>query len=133
MGKDPLTTRLDADTKQVVENYAEDRDIGQTEAARRLIRSGLAAEGYSAADGGSPLERLGSLKTVLFSTGLSVLAMLAFIGALVTSFTLPLVLVGTAFLFSAMLTILTAVLAQIALARPLKGLLGRGSEVSADD
>jgi len=54
MPKEPITTRLDPDIKSEVENYAEDRDIGQTEAARRLIRAGLTAEGHpiAATDGG---------------------------------------------------------------------------------
>lgn len=55
MAKEPITTRLDSDTKTEVENYADDRDIGQTEASRRLIRAGLAAEGHpvTATDGGA--------------------------------------------------------------------------------
>jgi hypothetical protein len=43
MGKEPLTTRLDPDTFEEVEDYAGERDIGQTEATRRLIRGGLEA------------------------------------------------------------------------------------------
>lgn len=125
MGKEPLTTRLDADTKQEVENYAEDRDIGQTEAARRLIRSGLANEGYpvTATDGGSPLERLAGPKTVLLGAGLLLLATAALGGALATSFTLPLAAVGTVIAILGGLTLWTAVLAQIALARPLRALV----------
>jgi hypothetical protein len=88
MAKEPITTRLDADTKQEVENYAEDHGIGQTEAARRLIRSGLADEGYpvAAADGGGTntetfLERLASERVMNLGALLIAVALGTFIVA----------------------------------------------------
>jgi len=143
MGKEPLTTRLDADTKQEVENYAEDRDIGQTEAARRLIRSGLAAEGHpvTTTDGSGPetntlLERLAAPLTVGIGA-----ALLAFAAGLMTaagllaangSLAVALVALGlsTVFMLLAAGTVVTAALAQIALARPLRGLVGLAVEES---
>jgi hypothetical protein len=44
MPKEQLNTRLDADKYERVENYADERDITQAEAARRLISTGLDAE-----------------------------------------------------------------------------------------
>jgi len=133
MGKQRVQTRVEPDTKNRIDEYAEDRDIGDAEALRRLIRSGLANEGHpvTAADGGSPLERLASPKTVLLGVGLMLLATAALGGALVTSFTLPLAIVGTVIVTLGVLTIWTATLAQIALAKPLKGLLGLSPEDTA--
>jgi len=54
MPKKTLTTRLDPDTKEEVEAYAEKYDIGQTEASRRLIRAGLDTQ-----DGDEPDEVFG--------------------------------------------------------------------------
>jgi hypothetical protein len=85
MAKEPLTTRLDADTKRQVENYADEHDIGQTEAARRLIRAGLAEEGYpvAAADGRGPTTR--TKETVYGWLERSVYAMMILlVGMLVT-------------------------------------------------
>jgi hypothetical protein len=133
MAKEPLTTRLDADTKQQVEEYANEHDIGQTEAARRLIRAGLAEEGYpvAATDGGAKtlLERLAAPSTVmlgsvflLVSAGLMALAGLlasngSFAGAFVT------LGLSTVLMLLAVGTIITATLAQLALAQPLRGLV----------
>jgi CheY-like chemotaxis protein len=135
MGKEPLTTRLDADTKQEVENYADERDIGQTEAARRLIRSGLAAEGHAVttADGGPEaktlLERLASPLTVIiggallaFATGLMTAAGLLASNGTLTAAVVALGL-STVIMALATGTVVTAALAQLALARPLRGLV----------
>jgi len=133
MAKEPITTRLDADTKQQVENYADEHDIGQTEAARRLIRAGLAEEGYpvAATDGGAKtlLERIAAPSTVmlgsvflLVSAGLMGLAgVLASNGTFAGAFvTLGL---STVLMLLAVGTIITATLAQLALAQPLRGLV----------
>jgi hypothetical protein len=129
MAKEPITTRLDSDTKTEVENYADDRDIGQTEAARRLIRAGLAAEGHPVAttDGGEPgpLERLGSARTALTGALLLALGIFPLAGAgLAGTGTAALGLAGLAgvlFLLG-LLTIWAAVLAQLTLGRPLRAL-----------
>jgi hypothetical protein len=46
MAKQTLSTRLEPDTKSTVEEYADEREISQTVAARRLIRAGLDEKGY---------------------------------------------------------------------------------------
>lgn len=139
MAKEPLTTRLDADTKREVENYAEEHEIGQTEASRRLIRAGLAAEGHPVAttDGGEagPLERIASTKTVVIGTVLFGLSILPILGAgeaaTAGADTLAFGLLGltTVLMILATATIWAAALAQLALARPLRGLLGFSQEV----
>jgi len=134
MAKEPLTTRLDADTKQEVENYADEHEIGQTEASRRLIRAGLAAEGHpvATADGGKkgPLERLASVRTLLASAALLALSILPMVGAYVAATTgadmaaFGLLGLTTVLMLLAVATTWAAALAQLALARPLRGLLG---------
>ena len=46
MGRERLQTRDDPDTIEQVEQYAADKDISQSEAIRRLIRTGLVEAGY---------------------------------------------------------------------------------------
>jgi hypothetical protein len=46
MARERVQTRCDADTVESIEQYADDRDISQSEAVRRLLRLGLDAEGY---------------------------------------------------------------------------------------
>ena len=46
MVREKVQTRCDADTVDSIEQYADDRDISQSEAVRRLLRLGLDAEGY---------------------------------------------------------------------------------------
>jgi len=131
MAKEPITTRLDTDTKTEVDNYADDHDIGQTEATRRLIRAGLAAEGHpvATADGGAepgPLERLATQRTTTLGVllfGLSIIPLLAATTAGTT--TTALLAVGVALIPMGLgaATIWTAALAQLALARPLRALV----------
>jgi len=133
MGKTRVQTRVEPDTKSQIDEYAEARDIGDAEALRRLIRSGLAAEGHpvTAADGGtkSLLERLAAPSTVglsaiflLFSAALMGLA-----GVLASNGTLAAALVtlgiSTVLMLLALGTVWAAVLAQLALAQPLRGLV----------
>jgi hypothetical protein len=134
MAKEPLTTRLDADTKREVENYADEHEIGQTEAARRLIRAGLAEEGHpvTAADGSgkhSLLETLASGRTMLAGAliyGLTVLPMFlaaqfAEAGNLNAAALLLLLTIG---LTVAAVIIMSGVLAaNLALGRPLRALV----------
>jgi len=49
MGRKRLQTRADADTADAVEDYADDHDLTQSEAVRRMIRSGLTQHGYEIA------------------------------------------------------------------------------------
>jgi hypothetical protein len=45
--KPRLQTRAENDTANAVEAYADDHDIGESEAVRRLIRAGLIENGYA--------------------------------------------------------------------------------------
>lgn len=140
MAKEPITTRLDADTKREVENYADKHEIGQTEAARRLIRVGLANEGHpvTASDGGTKplLERVASPRTVLGGVLLMVLSLAAMIpagelaqaGAYTPA--LGLLLVATVAAVMAAIVIWASALAQLALARPLRALILPRSETA---
>lgn len=60
MARERVQTRCDADTVDSIEQYADDREISQSEAVRRLLRLGLDAEGYDspASLGGDNVERL---------------------------------------------------------------------------
>jgi hypothetical protein len=63
MGKERVQTRADPDVKTRIEEYADDREIGQAEAVRRLIDEGLDAKGYPVdpevvADGGAVVRPL---------------------------------------------------------------------------
>ena len=46
MAKERTQTRVEQDTQEAITNYAEEVDCGESEAMRRLIRSGLAVEGH---------------------------------------------------------------------------------------
>jgi len=46
MGRNPLVqARVEPDTKEMVEQYAEERNISQSKAARRMLHRQLNAEG----------------------------------------------------------------------------------------
>lgn len=126
-------TRLQPPYSEMVDEYSEDNDIGQSEAVRRLIKRGLQAEGYvtlptDTHPGRGFVERLASAKTALLGAVLFVLGGIALLGAgyLVSSsvylafgllfFSGALTVAGTA-------TVWLAAIAQVALSRPLRGLL----------
>lgn len=46
MGKSRAQTRIDPDTESRVEEYADEREISESEALRRLIEAGLTDKGY---------------------------------------------------------------------------------------
>ena len=52
MARDRLQTRCDPDTIEEVEKYAADKEISESEAVRRLIRTGLVQKGYREAETG---------------------------------------------------------------------------------
>lgn len=78
MAKTTLSARVAADTEEEIEKYAEDRDLSTADATRRLVRNGLAVEGYpvTAADGGTTHEthqRLDQLENrLLFGLGAAI-------------------------------------------------------------
>jgi hypothetical protein len=130
MGKSRIQTRVEPDTEHQIDKYAEDRDIGESEAIRRLIRSGLAAEGYPVtfADGGR-LNRIASTRTVLGGAvvlllGVGLLAIAA-TGATGGSIGLALAMLGlaTVTMLLGLLTMLAAVVANIALGHSTRDLL----------
>lgn len=142
MAKERANTRVDPDTKRAVEKYQEENDLGQSEALRRLIRSGLAAEGHpvTAADGGATsfLEELASTRVVSSAVGLFLLTILSWglTGLYVETgrTTLALITLGTggASLIIGAGLIAGAALAQLALAEPLRGLVGLDTGEEAD-
>jgi len=47
MGRKPKAqARIEHDTKRVIDQYAEDRNVGNARAIRELLRRGAASEGY---------------------------------------------------------------------------------------
>jgi hypothetical protein len=142
MGKSRVQTRVEPDTKSQIDEYAEDRDIGDAEALRRLIRSGLANEGYpvTATDGGTKplLEQLASTRAV----GSGLISLFGSAALWILSYTLVLnsmvplafavFVLGAVFLISAAIIFVVAALAQLALAEPLRGLVGLATEEVPD-
>ena len=53
MGKERLPLRVDPETKDALSEYADERDVSNSEAGRRMLRAGLSQNGYNiaAADG----------------------------------------------------------------------------------
>lgn len=127
MAKKTLTTRLDPDTKQRIEKYADEHGIGQTEAARRLIRGGLGAK---ADDTPNPLARIARGQVFVPSVLVAVIGwlmpytMLALdAGTLLLYSTF---VVASALMFGGILTASFSLLAQVALARPPRQLVRLG-------
>lgn len=50
MKRERVQTRADTDTVEQVEEYADEKDISESEAVRRLLRAGLVQKGYREAD-----------------------------------------------------------------------------------
>jgi hypothetical protein len=139
--KKQVQTRIASDTNDQLERYQEERDISQADAVRRLIRSGLANEGYpvAATDGGSArsiedttLEKIGSPRTIGIATAIMLLGFgFMLLGAWFAQSNLwwpalaSLGIMAVAYTTGAALSA-TAALAQLALARPLRGLVGIG-------
>lgn len=74
--KPRLQTRAENDTAEAVESYADDHDIGESEAVRRLIRAGLIEQGYAdeigVASGRGTLEQTMTLKGVIATVAVAV-------------------------------------------------------------
>lgn len=53
MGKERLPLRVDPETKDALSEYADERDVSNSEAGRRMLRAGLSQNGYqiTTADG----------------------------------------------------------------------------------
>jgi len=137
MGRKPkIQCRIERDTDESIGAYRDelDDDISQSEAVRHLLRAGLAAKGHpvAGADAGDegPLERLADLTTLLLGAALLALSLVplgaAAAAAAASSTTAALVGLGLAAvpLGLGVAAIAAALLAQLALARPLRGLVG---------
>lgn len=136
MGKTRVQTRVDDDTHDRIGEFRDTNNLSDAEAVRRLLRAGLSAKGHpvTAADGGSPVEKIASPKTVLVAGTLMLFGSFSLAGAVIApslAATVALTGAGTLLATVATATMAAAALAQWTLARPLKGLLGAGSEVDA--
>lgn len=144
MGRKPkIQTRVERDTKDAIDRYVEGNEsVSQSEAVRHLIRAGLAEKGYpvavtDGAGGGSVrylpdtlLERIGSPRTIGIATVIMLTSGLTMLlaGRLATTGDTTLaagtLILTTVLMTTATLLVCLAALAQIALARPLRGLVG---------
>jgi len=137
MARKPLIqARVEPDTKSALEDYAESEDLSQSEALRDLLNKALASEGYDAKGSRSLLERLASVKMVLGGAFLFFLSALLWVPVYFFGqngdYIAALMIVGVLMLLaiSGALAISVAALAQLALARPLRGLVGLYSGVA---
>lgn len=140
MAKPTISGRVPHDLKEEFDEYADRHEITKSVAQRRLIRAGLDAEtdaGQEQSGGaGGMLERLASPRVVTHAAAFLLVTALSWgmVVLLPTAGTATVVLLaatGGVTLLLAALTMLAAALAQIALNRPLTGLLrtapdGRG-------
>ena len=67
MGKERLPLRVDPETKDALTEYAEERDVSNSEAGRRMLRAGLSQNGYNiaAADGVGTVAEIEKLRNDL--------------------------------------------------------------------
>jgi hypothetical protein len=49
MGKERLPLRVDPETKDALSEYADEQDVSNSEAGRRMLRAGLSQSGYEVA------------------------------------------------------------------------------------
>jgi len=141
MGKDHIQTRVPSELYQRIEKYEEERAyMNQAEAVRHLIRAGLDAETEEepnelekaveeattdAKGNRGMVEAVASQKTVLLATIMVAVGALAVITALAyPSMVLPAGMVAGALLTMSVTTATLAILAQLALSRPLRALVG---------
>lgn len=136
MARKPLLqSRVEHATKEAVEDYAENNDLSQSEAVRRLIQSGLAQEGYNVEGSRSWLERIASVRTILSGTSLLVISAIIYTASYAsatsgfTTAAVIMIVLGTATLVVSLVLTTSAALAQLALARPLRRLVGLGEKV----
>ena len=134
MANEMFQARLPDDFAKEVHEYREKNHMSKSEAVRHLIRAGLEAETSeddTDSTGGTytPLERLATRWTVAFGGAVlmlgALLLMAAYILAVANSTALAFVVAGLSSGVIAAGTgfIVIAALAQLALARPLRGLL----------
>lgn len=67
MGKERLPLRVDPETKDALVEYADERDVSNSEAGRRMLRAGLTQNGYNiaAADGVGTVAEIEKLRNDL--------------------------------------------------------------------
>lgn len=116
---------------QQIEEYRQRRGYNRSQAVRELVKEGLEAETENQKENTSEtlLERLASRRTMSLSIVPLLLATLVLAAGLYTTstFALGIILaVSTVLAVAAAVIVTTATLAQLALARPLRGLVGIG-------
>lgn len=145
--KPKIQTRVERDTKDAIDTYTDDHDdLSQSEAVRHLIRAGLAQKGYpvAAADGGrvrsvedTTLEKLAAPRTMRVAAGLMLLSgvFMVFSTWFAQGGMFWPALVGTGItmisIVLAAVIATVAMLAQMALARPLRELTPFGTGETA--
>jgi hypothetical protein len=132
--KPKIQVRVDRDIKDGIDAYIDDQeDVSEPEAIRHVLRAGLASKGYPIveADGGNRYENtllktVGSYTTVLTALVLMFAGLSAWTYAFSVTGTAQLVsvLVGVMFQLVATGLITAAAVAQLAMSRPLRGLVG---------
>jgi hypothetical protein len=147
MAKKRANTRVEPDTNEAIEKYREDFDLGESEALRRLIRAGLASEGYSlAGDSGnvrsiedSTLERLARTAVFLPSLLSAIIGVLLGTLGFITYAIGDVYLGGATIAFGLLLIVgggliaVSSLVAQIMLARPVRGLIfDTGRDIEGD-
>jgi hypothetical protein len=131
MGKTRVQTRVEPDTLERIEEYCDERDIGESAAVRRLIHSGLAKEGYPVtASNGGILHGLARRSTILLgalllTTGALGLGVALTVTGPATAAATVLGVIGVAL---GTLTIWTATLAQLALEEPAREIVAPTEE-----
>lgn len=131
MGKKRVQTRVAHDTKTEIEAYATDRDISESDALRRLIRAGLATEGYPVTRGdGGTIEKLAQPMTVLLGAGFMLGGLgLWMAGLFASGYAVPVYLsLGLSSQFIGLALLISATVSQLVLAKPLRGLVGIKTE-----
>jgi hypothetical protein len=120
-----IGTRVSPGTYRQFEDYRDDHGLTNAEAMRNLVQTGLTAEGYSSST--STLERIAAPRTVALAAVLFLAGLAGIVAAALTTtgllYALAVATSGVAIL-TATLTTTAAMIAQMALARPLRGLVG---------
>jgi len=134
MAKESVATRLDPDTNEALEDFADEHGFGKTEASRRFIRDGLSREGYDivARDvSPTPLERLAGYRMIFVSISLLVAGILLLLSATVLG--MGAIYAAGAMLALGALSLYLVLVANLALVDDISETVLGSSEVSSDE